>query len=75
MSPHTATVLELVSELHGLRTALQSRHSIGLAQGVLMQRFDLDVDSSFRYLTRQSQHANVKLRDIADRVVEGRRDL
>ncbi|MEO6996898.1 MAG: GAF and ANTAR domain-containing protein [Terracoccus sp.] len=72
---HAATALELVSEIGGLRTALQRRHAIGMAQGILMQRFDLDVESSFSYLTRQSQQANIKLRDIADQVIRRRREL
>lgn len=72
---HAATALELVTELDGLRTALRRRHAIGVAQGVLMQRFDLDVDTSFAYLTRQSQGANVKLHVVADQVVRHRREL
>ncbi|MEO5744887.1 MAG: GAF and ANTAR domain-containing protein [Terracoccus sp.] len=72
---HAATVLELVREVQGLRTALRRRHSIGVAQGILMQRFDLDVDGSFSYLTRRSQHTNVKLRDVADEIVRHRQEL
>ena len=72
---HAATALDLVTELDGLRAALRRRHAIGVAQGVLMQRFDLDVDASFGYLARQSQDANVKLHVVADQVVRHRREL
>lgn len=66
---HAATALEVVSEVDGLRSALQSRHTIGIAQGILMKRYDLDVDGSFALLKRLSQDENRKLRDIAARIV------
>jgi hypothetical protein len=55
-----------VAELH---TALETRHSIGLAQGLLMARYGLSTEQSFAYLQRRSQDGNVKLRRIADEVV------
>ena len=57
----------------GLRTALDSRHTIGLAQGILMREYDLDVDAAFALLTRYSSRLNVKLRVLAERVVADRR--
>jgi hypothetical protein len=56
--------------VNGLRTAVQSRHLIGIAQGILMQRYELDVDASFEVLRRYSSHANIKLRDVAQLVVD-----
>jgi AmiR/NasT family two-component response regulator len=55
-----------VAELH---TALETRHSIGLAQGLLMARYGLSTEQSFAYLQRRSQDGNVKLRLLADEVV------
>lgn len=52
-------------EVEGLRAALGSRHTIGLAQGILMARHTLTVSQSFDYLRRRSQSDNVKLREIA----------
>jgi hypothetical protein len=48
-----------------LTTALGTRHTIGLAQGLLMQRFSCDTDRGFALLRRASQHSNRKLRDVA----------
>lgn len=52
-------------EIAGLRTALESRHMIGLAQGVLMERYNVDVDRAFQMLVALSTRSNRKLRDIA----------
>ena len=52
-------------EVEGLRAALESRHTIGLAQGILMARHTLTVAQAFDYLRRRSQSDNVKLREIA----------
>lgn len=69
---HAATAMSLSTELVGLRSALATRHTIGLAQGVLMQRYSLDVDAAFAVLQRHSQDTNTKLRDLATAIVEGR---
>ena len=56
-------------EVEGLRAALETRHTIGLAQGILMARHTLTVAQAFDYLRRRSQGDNVKLRTIAVDVV------
>ena len=53
-----------------LRAALTSRAEIDQAKGVLMAQRGLTADQAFTELTRASQHANVKLRDIARQVVD-----
>lgn len=55
-----------------LRDAIDSRHTIGLAQGMLMERFDLDQEQSFSVLQRYSQDRNVKLRSVAGHLVQTR---
>jgi AmiR/NasT family two-component response regulator len=60
------TTRRKVEELH---TALETRHTIGLAQGLLMARYELTTEQAFEYLRRSSQDGNVKLRRLADRVV------
>lgn len=56
-------------EVDDLRVALDSRHTIGLAQGLLMARYGLTTTQSFELLRRYSQDGNVKLRSLADDVV------
>ncbi len=64
------TALAVVERVEGLRTAMQTRHLIGMAQGMLMLRYGLDEAQSFAFLSRTSQQTNVKLRDVAARVAE-----
>ena len=66
---HAGAALGAAREISGLETALESRHTIGVAQGVLMERYGLTVDAAFDVLLRSSSTANVKLRDIAAEVV------
>ncbi|WP_035304751.1 ANTAR domain-containing protein [Actinokineospora inagensis] len=53
-----------------LRTALETRTTIGQAQGLLMQRFDYDAETAFQTLTVASQNTNRKLRDVSAALVE-----
>jgi len=53
----------------GLRTAMQTRSTIDLAKGIIMANMRCDPDEAMAVLVRQSQHQNVKLRDIAAEIV------
>jgi GAF domain-containing protein len=66
---HAAAALGTVTEISGLRAALDSRHVIGVAQGILMERFDLTVNGAFEVLKRFSSVHNLKLRDVASELV------
>jgi GAF domain-containing protein len=66
---HAALALSSSREVSGLETAVLSRHLIGVAQGILMERYDLDLDRSFALLQRCSNRSNVKLVDLAREVV------
>src|SRR5205814_1310683 len=44
---------------------------IGQAKGVLMEREGIAADEAFDVLRRASQRLNVKLRDVADKVITG----
>ena len=50
--------------------ALQTRELIGQAQGILMERERITADQAFDVLRRASQHVNVKLREVAETLVE-----
>jgi GAF domain-containing protein len=67
---HAATAINNARLVDGLQTALQSRHLIGVAQGILMSQYDMALETAFEVLRRYSSHTNVKLRDVALRVVE-----
>jgi GAF domain-containing protein len=53
-----------------MRQALQSRDLIGQAKGILMRGHGVTADIAFQMLRTRSQHTNVKLIDVASRVVE-----
>jgi len=53
-----------------LEQALSSRELIGQAQGILMERERITANQAFDVLRRGSQHLNVKLREVAQRVVD-----
>jgi transcriptional regulator with GAF, ATPase, and Fis domain len=56
----------------GLHTAMESRHSIGIAQGVLAVRYGITYERAFEVLHRYSNDTNTKLRDVAALVIEQR---
>ncbi len=49
-----------------LEQALMSSRQIGMAIGVVMERYRIAPDAAFGVLQRLSQSGNVKLRDIAE---------
>jgi len=53
-----------------LRAALVTRELIGQAQGILMERERITAAQAFDILRRASQHLNVKLREVAQDLVE-----
>lgn len=67
---HAANAMSSADAVEGLTTAMASRHLIGVAQGILMQRYDLGLEQAFEVLRRYSSHENLKLRDLARTVVE-----
>ncbi|HVF53619.1 MAG TPA: GAF and ANTAR domain-containing protein [Actinomycetota bacterium] len=55
-----------------LHDALLSRDLIGQAKGILMEREGVTDDQAFGMLKTISQNSNIKLRDVAQRLVEER---
>jgi GAF domain-containing protein len=73
LARHAAIALWNSQNSQHLLRAVDSRKLIGQAQGILMERFGLDEDRAFALLRRYSQDQNVKLRTVAEIVVETRR--
>ena len=69
---HAVLALAAARTATSLTEAVGARHVIGVAQGILMERYGLDVDRAFEALRRRSQDGNVKLREVAEHVVEHR---
>jgi len=67
---HASNAMSSALLVQGLETAVHSRHMIGVAQGILMQHYRISMDQSFEVLRRYSSHKNVKLRDVAEHVVQ-----
>ncbi len=57
-----------------LRCALSSRAVIDQAKGILMARFGVDADGAFAQLVTVSNRRNVKVRALAELLVEGHAD-
>ena len=53
-----------------LQAALATREMIGQAQGILMERESISADQAFDILRQASQHLNVKLRVVAQSLVD-----
>jgi GAF domain-containing protein len=62
-------VLEKTRELDDLHAALLTREQIGQAVGLVMAQYHVTSQSAFTFLARTSSHSNIKLRDIAERVI------
>ncbi|MGW4437969.1 ANTAR domain-containing protein [Streptomyces sp. NPDC004596] len=66
---HVSLALDAVTVQEQLTEAMHTRDLIGQATGVLMERLDIDAAAAFESLVRASQRENVKLRDLARRIV------
>ena len=70
-SPETSSrVAELEAENAQLRDALARRQQIGVATGLLAQRFGISPDRAWSLMVRLSQNGHVKVRDIAQAVID-----
>ncbi len=67
---HAAVAFTAGRENEQLHQAVQGRDVIGQAKGMIMERFSVDADHAFGLLRKLSQDSNVKLSQIAQRVIE-----
>lgn len=71
---HAASAI--MASRHGqqMQSALSTRDRIGQAKGIIMERYGVDELRAFDLLRRLSQESQTKLVDIAQRVVDTRRE-
>lgn len=67
---HAKVALGYAREVHTLRAAIATRTVIGEAIGIVMRSNGLDEERAFEFLIRVSQNNNVKLRQVAQEIVE-----
>lgn len=72
LAAHVGVALAGAQEVENLERALGGRTVIGQATGILMERFELEPDRAFGVLSRLSQQKNVKLRQLAEQIVQTR---
>jgi GAF domain-containing protein len=72
LARHASVAVATARQEASLWQAVDARKLIGQAQGILMERFAMDGDQAFAVLRRYSQDYNIKLRDVADRLISTR---
>ncbi|MFG1905607.1 GAF and ANTAR domain-containing protein [Kribbella sp. NPDC048928] len=72
LARHATVALATARREENLRVAVDARKLIGQAMGILMERYDLDSDRAFQVLKRYSQDSNIKLREVAQSLINSR---
>ncbi|KAA0082849.1 ANTAR domain-containing protein [Mycolicibacterium sp. P9-64] len=72
LAAHAAAALLASRQGDQLQSALSTRDRIGQAKGIIMERFGIDDVRAFAMLRQLSQDGNVKLGDVAQRVIDTR---
>jgi AmiR/NasT family two-component response regulator len=49
---------------------MDARKVIGIAMGILMERYSIEADRAFDVLQRHSQANNIKLREVAQMIAD-----
>ncbi|WLW53809.1 ANTAR domain-containing protein [Streptomyces sp. YU58] len=67
---HVSLALDSATVREQLTEAMRTRDLIGQATGILMERMTMDAAEAFDSLVKASQRENIKLRDLARRIVD-----
>lgn len=67
-SAHAASALSANRHMANLNRALDTRETIGQAQGILMERHQLTADQAWQRLRDSSQNLNIKLAELAEKI-------
>ncbi|MGE2734907.1 GAF and ANTAR domain-containing protein [Mycolicibacterium vaccae] len=72
LAAHAAAAIMASRNTEQLESALATRDRIGQAKGIVMERYNITDVAAFEMLRKLSQDSNVKLADIAQRVIDTR---
>jgi transcriptional regulator with GAF, ATPase, and Fis domain len=72
IATRAAAALASAQHEETLWEAIDARHQVGQAQGILMERYGLSADQAFGVLRRYSQEQNRKLRLVAQDIITTR---
>ncbi|KUH70102.1 histidine kinase [Mycolicibacterium novocastrense] len=72
LAAHAAAAILASREGEQLKSAMATRDRIGQAKGIIMERYGVDEMRAFEMLKQLSQDSNVKLADVATRVIDTR---
>ncbi|GAA5143822.1 GAF and ANTAR domain-containing protein [Nocardioides marinquilinus] len=70
LAAHIAVAVAGAEDVEGLRVALDSRTVIGQATGIVMERYGISAPAAFSLLSRVASTAEIKIRQVADELVE-----
>jgi transcriptional regulator with GAF, ATPase, and Fis domain len=70
LASHAAVAFSAARTHAQLHHAMASRHDIGAAMGIVMERCKVNEDQAFEVLKKCSQDHNIKLRDVARTITE-----
>ena len=71
---HASIALGRARHEHQLNESVASRQAIGTAVGIIMERYRISEDRAFQFLVRASSTSNLKLRVIAQELVDSAND-
>jgi GAF domain-containing protein len=74
LAAHAAAAILASRQGEQLQSALSSRDLIGQAKGIIMERFNVDAVRAFEMMRELSQTENIKLVEVAKRVIDTRGD-
>jgi GAF domain-containing protein len=67
---HATLALLGVLQVRDLAAMADTRDLIGQAKGIVMERYKLSSDAAFQLLVATSQHTNIKLRQVCQRLAD-----
>ncbi len=70
LAAHAALALSGAPQYRRMSQALSTRDAVGQTKGMLMQSDDLTGQQAFDLLVRASQHANIKLSEVAQWLID-----